>query len=49
MVAELSALQQIIEAMTGFSGLAAVIVECAVTTLYTSKTPSPSRLKAVSS
>lgn len=35
MVAELSALQQIIEAMTGFSGLAAVIVECAVTTIYT--------------
>ena len=45
MVAELSALQQIIEAMTGFSGLAAVIVECAVTTIYTSKTPSLSQLR----
>jgi len=37
MVAELSALQQIIEASTGFSGLSAVIVECAVTTIYTCK------------
>ena len=37
MVAELSALQQIIEALTGFSGLPAVIVECVVTTVYTSK------------
>ena len=35
MVAELSALQQIVEALTGYSGLAAVIVECAVTTIYT--------------
>ena len=37
MVAELSALQQIISALTGLSGLAAVIVECAVTTIYTCK------------
>ncbi|MCJ1235961.1 hypothetical protein MMC14_003937 [Varicellaria rhodocarpa] len=36
MVAELSALQQIITALTGMNGLAAVIVECAVTTIYTS-------------
>ena len=35
MVAELSALQQIINAMTGLNGLPAVIVECAVTTIYT--------------
>jgi len=36
MVAELSALQQIINALTGLNGLPAVIVECAVTTTYTS-------------
>ncbi|KAL9055869.1 MAG: hypothetical protein Q9162_003295 [Coniocarpon cinnabarinum] len=35
MVSELSALQQIINAMTGLNGLPAVIVECAVTTIYT--------------
>ena len=35
MVAELSALQQIINALTGLSGLPAVITECAVTTIYT--------------
>ena len=35
MVAELSALQQIITALTGLDGLPAVIVECAVTTIYT--------------
>lgn len=35
MVAELSALQQIINALTGMNGLPAVIVECAVTTIYT--------------
>ena len=35
MVAELSALQQIINALTGLDGLPAVIVECAVTTIYT--------------
>lgn len=35
MVAELSALQQIISALTGMNGLPAVIVECAVTTIYT--------------
>jgi Na+/proline symporter len=36
MVAELSALQQIVTAMTGLDGLPAVIVQCAVTTIYTS-------------
>ena len=35
MVSELSALQQIVNAMTGLNGLPAVIVECAVTTIYT--------------
>jgi hypothetical protein len=35
MVAELSALQQIITALTGLDGLPAVIVECAVTSIYT--------------
>ncbi|MCJ1464674.1 hypothetical protein MMC07_003287 [Pseudocyphellaria aurata] len=36
MVAELSALQQIINALTGLNGLPAVIVQCTVTTIYTS-------------
>ncbi|KAL9600610.1 MAG: hypothetical protein Q9219_003043 [cf. Caloplaca sp. 3 TL-2023] len=36
MVAELSALQQIINALTGLDGLWAVIAECIVTTVYTS-------------
>ncbi|RDW77402.1 hypothetical protein BP6252_05455 [Coleophoma cylindrospora] len=36
MVAELSALQQIMTALTGMDGLPMVIVECAVTTIYTS-------------
>ncbi|PMD46408.1 hypothetical protein L207DRAFT_212283 [Hyaloscypha variabilis F] len=36
MVAELSALQQIMNALTGMDGLPMVIVECAVTTIYTS-------------
>src|SRR2546423_6198362 len=36
MVAELSALQQIINALTGLNGLPALIVECVVTTIYTS-------------
>ena len=35
MVAELSALQQIVNVMTGLNGLPAVIVECVVTTIYT--------------
>lgn len=39
MVAELSALQQIINALTGLKGLPAVIVECTVTTAYTCKFP----------
>ena len=37
MVAELSALQQIMNALTGMNGLPMVIVECAVTTIYTCK------------
>lgn len=41
MVAELSALQQIVNALTDFDGLPAVIVECAVTTIYTCKHISP--------
>ncbi len=36
MVAELSALGQIITALTGLKGLPSIIVECAVTTIYTS-------------
>ncbi|KAF2741363.1 hypothetical protein EJ04DRAFT_530418 [Polyplosphaeria fusca] len=36
MVAELSALQQIVNALTGLNGLPSVIVQCAVTTIYTS-------------
>ncbi|KAI9831481.1 MAG: hypothetical protein M1826_003371 [Phylliscum demangeonii] len=36
MVAELSALQQTVTALTGLDGLPVVIVECAVTTIYTS-------------
>jgi len=39
MVAELSALQQIMNALTGMDGLPMVIVECAVTTIYTCKHP----------
>lgn len=35
MVAELSALQQVVNLLTGLNGLPAVIVECAVTTIYT--------------
>jgi cAMP phosphodiesterase len=35
MVAELSALQQIVTLLTGLNGLPVVIVECAVTTIYT--------------
>ena len=35
MVAELSAVQQIISALTGLDGLPVVIVECVVTTIYT--------------
>ncbi|KAI5777376.1 hypothetical protein EDC01DRAFT_678881 [Geopyxis carbonaria] len=37
MVAELSALQQVISALTGLNGLPAVIVEVVVTTTYTGK------------
>lgn len=36
MVAELSGFQQIVTALTGLNGLPAVIVECVVTTIYTS-------------
>lgn len=37
MVAELSALKQVIESLTGLNGLAVVIVQCVVTTIYTCK------------
>ena len=37
MVAELSALQQTINALTGMDGLATLIVEAVVTTIYTCK------------
>ncbi|KAL3420181.1 hypothetical protein PVAG01_08680 [Phlyctema vagabunda] len=36
MVAELSALQQIMTALTGMNGLPMVVVQCSVTTIYTS-------------
>ncbi|KAI1101649.1 hypothetical protein F4804DRAFT_315331 [Jackrogersella minutella] len=36
MVAELSAIGQVIEALTGLDGLPTIIVECVVTTIYTS-------------
>ena len=36
MVAELSAVQQIVNLLTGLNGLPVVIVECVVTTIYTS-------------
>ncbi|KAL5406292.1 hypothetical protein PMIN06_000532 [Paraphaeosphaeria minitans] len=36
MVSELSAMQQIVTALTGLDGLPAIIVECVVTTIYTS-------------
>lgn len=35
MVAELSALQSIVNSLTGLDGLPVVIVQCAVTTIYT--------------
>lgn len=35
MVAELSALQSIVNSLTGLNGLPVVIVQCAVTTIYT--------------
>ena len=37
MVAELSALQSIVNSLTGLDGLPVVIVQCAVTTIYTCK------------
>lgn len=44
MVAELSALQQIVTLLTGLNGLPVVIVECAVTTIYTCKPPTNQHL-----
>ena len=35
MVAELSALGQVVTALTGLNGLPVIIVQCAVTTIYT--------------
>jgi Na+/proline symporter len=43
MVAELSALQQIMTALTGMDGLPMVIVQCVVTTVYTCKSLNSSR------
>lgn len=37
MVAELSALQQTVGALTGMDGLPVIIVQCVVTTIYTCK------------
>ena len=37
MVAELSALQQIIYALTGLDGLPALVIEAAITAIYTCK------------
>lgn len=37
MIAELSAMQQIVTALTGLDGLPVIIVEAAVTTIYTCK------------
>lgn len=37
MMAELSAIGQVVTALTGLDGLPAVIVECIVTTIYTGK------------
>lgn len=39
MVAELSAIGQIVTALTGMDGLPVVIVECVVTTIYTCEYP----------
>ena len=41
MVAELSALQSIINALTGLNGLPPVVVQCVVTTIYTCKSKLP--------
>lgn len=38
MVAELSALGQVVTALTGMDGLPAIIVQCVVTTIYTCET-----------
>jgi Na+/proline symporter len=37
MVAELSALGQVMNALTGMSGLPMILVECIITTIYTCK------------
>lgn len=37
MVAELSAVGQVVNALTGLDGLPVIIVECVVTTIYTCK------------
>lgn len=43
MVSELSALGQIMTALTGMDGLPMMIVECVVTTIYTCKCSTSSR------
>ena len=39
MVSELSAMQQIVTALTGLDGLPAIVVQCVVTTIYTCTFP----------
>ena len=41
MVAELSAIGQVVTALTGLDGLPVVIVECVITTIYTCELPNP--------
>ncbi|KAL7621237.1 hypothetical protein AAE478_008554 [Parahypoxylon ruwenzoriense] len=47
MVAELSAIGQVVGALTGLDGLPVVIVECIVTTAYTCMLPAPDEVFAV--
>jgi Na+/proline symporter len=42
MVAELSAIGQVVNALTGLYGLPVIIVECVITTIYTCEWPSAS-------
>lgn len=41
MVSELSAVGQVVNALTGLNGLPVIIVECVVTTIYTCKSEDP--------
>lgn len=49
MVAELSAVGQVVNALTGLDGLPVIIVECAVTTIYTCKSSTGIRFCLVAS